>query len=283
MAYEQVVEDIKRSRSDRTGERTVSEEGLAQMKPTVAEAVRSVRDRMPAVRPKGIFRHPADWTEEELAFIADCLKQNIPIYTIANMVHCEQHTLSALISKDPELTRLKLAKYENLLAEAEYQADRLMKQGNAAMVIHVLNTLGRKKGWATEDTPGGGKEDSGRIVMGIIPDDEVERAEATVEAARKSDPNPAERMVEAMTDPATMAAMEGMVKSEVDRRMNVVEAEGVSESPIGRRPAGGGSVTDIAEQREYSQYGATGIGTVDANMGTDPDPWAEGADSMFFQ
>lgn len=283
MAYEQPRGVPLRNEADRTGERTVSEEGLSQMKPTVAAAVRSVRDRMPPVRPNGIFRHPADWTDEEIAFIADCLKQNIPIYTIANMVHCEKHTLSTMISKNPELNRLKVEKYENLLDEAEYQADRLMKQGNSSLVIYVLQTLGRKRGWTTEDAGGGGKDEDSRIVMGLISEEEVKKAEEDVKAVRASDPNPAERMAAAMTDPATIAAMEGIVKDEVDRRMNVVEAEGTSKSPIGANPPSGESVTDIVEQQEFAQYGATGLGPANPGMGADADPWAEGADSMFFQ
>lgn len=284
MAYEQPSAVPKRNTLDRTGERTISEEGLAEMKPSVARAVRSLRDRMPAVRPNGIFRHPANWTQEEIDFIADCLKQNVPIYTIANMVHCEKHTLSTMIAKNPELNQLKLEKYENLLDEAEYQADRLMKQGNSSLVIYVLQTLGRKRGWSSEDTGGGDKDEGSRIVMGLIPDEEIEKAEAEINAIRKSDPNPAERMVQTMTDPATMAAMEGMVKEEVDRRMNVVEADGVSVSPVDEHPAAEGeSVTDLAEQQDFDRYGAMGIGPTNPGMGTDPDPWADGANSMFFQ
>lgn len=284
MSYEQPTSIPKRNTLDRTGERTVSEEGLAEMKPSVARAVRSLRDRMPAVRPNGIFRHPADWTQEEIDFIADCLKQNIPIYTIANMVHCEKHTLSTMIAKNPELNQLKLEKYENLLDEAEYQADRLMKQGNSSLVIYVLQTLGRKRGWSSDGAGDGDKDDGSRIVMGVIPDEDVKQAEAKIEEIRKADPNPAERMVQTMTDPATMAAMEGMVKEEVDRRMNVVEADGVSVSPIEEHPVSEGeAVTDLAEQQDFAQYGATGIEPANTEMGAGTDPWADGADSMFFQ
>ncbi|MGN0130715.1 MAG: hypothetical protein ACI4CE_07505 [Methanomethylophilus alvi] len=284
MAYEQPSAVPKRNTLDRTGERTVSEEGLAEMRPSVARAVRSLRDRMPAVRPNGIFRHPSDWTQEEIDFIADCLKQNIPIYTIANMVHCEKHTLSTMIAKNPELNQLKLEKYENLLDEAEYQADRLMKQGNSSLVIYVLQTLGRKRGWTTEDTGSGDRDERSRIVMGLIPKEDVEKAEAEVREVRRADPNPAERMVQTMTDPATMAAMEGMVNEEVDRRMNVVEAEAVSVSPTAGHPdTESETVTDLVEQQDAAQYGAIGAGTANQGMGTEPDPWADGADSMFFQ
>ena len=288
MAYEQESAAPKRNTLDRTGERTVSEEGMAEMKPTVAGAVRRLRDKMPPVRPNGIFRHPSDWTQQELDFIADCLKQNIPIYTIANMVHCEKHTLSTLIAGNPELNRLKLEKYENLLDEAEYQADRLMKQGNSSLVMYVLQTLGRKRGWTTEDAGKGSGDEKSRIVMGLIPDEDVEQAEAQVEETRKSDPNPAERMVAAMTDPATMAAVEGIVKEEVAKKVEemkpeAIEVEGTASRPPYESGRSTESLTDLAEQSDFQEYGATGIGPVNPSMGADLDPWADGANSMFFQ
>ena len=55
------------------------------MKPRVAAAVQSLRDRRPPLRAKGIFRHPSDWEQEEIDFIVDALKQHVPIYTIAEI------------------------------------------------------------------------------------------------------------------------------------------------------------------------------------------------------
>lgn len=270
-------------RPDRTGEQTISDDAISRMRPTVASAVRSLRERMPALRPNGIFRHPPDWTKEEMDFIADSLKMNVPIYTIANMVHCEQHTLSALISRTPELRRLKEQKYENLLEEAEYQADRLMKQGNPSVVIYVLQTLGRKKGWAADDAGGGTGDDGSRIVMGLIPQEAVEEAEREAESIRKADPSP--NPAGAITDPVALAAIEGAVKTEVARKSaelspETIEVEGTASAPAYEER--GASVVELAEQSDFSQYGATGFGAVNPAMGGD-DPWASGADSMFFQ
>ena len=242
--------------------------------PTVASAVRQMNTRRPPVRPNGIFKHPDTWDQDELDFIADCLKQNIPLYTIANMVRCERHTLSKLVNNNEELKQLLDDKYDNLLDEAEYQADRLMKAGNSAIVIHVLSTLGRKRGWVEDGQGGGGKEDESRIVMGLIPDNEVKAAEAETKERQ-------EGMTLNKIDPMQMALTEEAVKAEVDRRMNVVEAEGhvVSEEEPGRR---GDSVVEEAELRDTEGYMNTG-GMHQPGMGDGPDPWADGANSMFFQ
>ena len=244
-----------------------------EVRPSVAGAVREMRSRSPAVRPKGIFHHPATWEQEELDFVADCLKQNIPIHTIANMVHCERHCLARLIESRSELKQLKEDKYENLLDEAEYQADRLMKAGNAPIVIHVLNTLGRKRGWGVDSNEGDGGEHDSRIVMGIIPAEEVQSAETAVKEAEAA---VAGGGGIAASDPMQMALVDEAVKTEVDRRTNVVEAEGTaSASPVGNE-----SIVDENTQEEVGGYMAVGGGYSAPSL---DDPWAAGADSPFFQ
>lgn len=243
-----------------------------QARPSVAGAVRQMAGRRPPVKPNGIFKHPTTWDQEELDFIADCLKQNIPLYTIANMVRCERHVLSRLVNNTPELKQLKDDKYENLLDEAEYQADRLMKAGNSAIVIHVLSTLGRKRGWV-EDGTGGGGGDEGRIVMGLIPQEEVEKANEETKQLQKD-------LGLTRVDPLQMALTEEAVKTEVDRRMNVVDAEGSSQSPLPPSRDSGESVVELAERQDIEGYMNTGVMPADEGA---PDPWADGANSMFFQ
>lgn len=242
------------------------------MRPSIAGAVRQMNARRPAVKPNGIFKHPETWDQEELDFVADCLKQNIPLYTIANMVHCERHTLSRVVNSRPELKQLLDDKYENLLDEAEYQADRLMKAGNAAIVIHVLNTLGRKRGWA-EDAESGSGDGEGRIVMGLIPDEDVKRADEETKELQKS-------MTLTKVDPMQIALTEEAVKNEVDRRMNVVEVESAEVKPHETERDSGESVVEIADRRDMEGYMQTG-GMMQPDV--EPDPWASGADSMFFQ
>lgn len=238
-------------------------------RPTVSGAVRRMMGRRPKIRPKGIFHHPATWDQEELDFIADCLKQNIPIYTIANMVHCERHSLSNLINSSPELKQLKDDKYENLLDEAEYQADRLMKAGNASIVIHVLQTLGRKRGW-TEESAGNNGGNEGRIIMGLIPDEEVEKANEQQRALKQEVSTNA-------IDPMRMALTEEAVKAEVDRRMNIVEVEEAGSAVRENRSRG-----DLMEEEEMEIEGSY-MATNGGGMQQEVDPWADGANSMFFQ
>ncbi len=239
------------------------------LRPSIAGAVRQMSARRPAVKPNGVFQHPSTWDQEELDFIADCLKQNIPLYTIANMVHCERHTLSNLVNSRPELRQLKEDKYENLLDEAEYQADRLMKAGNSAIVIHVLSTLGRKRGWV-EDANAGTGADEGRIVMGLIPDEEVEKANAETKQLQKD-------LGLTKIDPLQMALTEEAVKAEVDRRMNVVDAEAAEAA---ESPSSGDSVVEMAERQDAEGYMRTDGGYPAAEVN---DPWSDGANSVFFQ
>lgn len=277
MAYEQPQGIPTRNEVDKTGETEIIDGRPVAMKPSVAKAVRGLRERMPKVRPTGIFHHPSDWEQEELDFIADCLKQNIPIYTIANMVHCERHTLSKVIERTPELRQLREDKYENLLDEAEYQADRLMKAGNSSLVMYVLQTLGRKRGWVSEDEVGNGEKEESKIVMGIIPEGEVRAAEAKVEEARAEIAKEGGRVK--LPDPMTMALVEDAVKEEVNRRIdkekNIVEAEGRTLT----HPYREDTISDAIDRQNTSEYGAM-FGTEG-----DPvdDPWSDGASSMFCQ
>lgn len=279
----ELVERMAKSVYDQTGRPTDMHDGKPLvMRPKVAEAVRELRPRAPRVREaKGLFAHPSEFTEDERAFIVDCLKMNVPIYTIANMIQCERHLLSRYIKNDPVLTELKEAKYDNMLEEAEYQADRLMKEGNAAVVIHVLNTLGRQRwnpqfGGAGEG--GGGGAD--RIVMGIIPEEEVAEAEKKVAEVKAADKDALPGV-----DPMQMAMMQSVAEDaarKVVREGGEVIDMGEVES---RSPLGGESVVEKAAEADYSGYGAMGGGGYNPSMGGggEADPWADGANSPFFQ
>lgn len=266
---------------DRTGERELDEMERT-LKPAVAEKVRTLRERRPSIRPNGIFHHPKDWTQEEMDFIADSLKANVPIYTIAKLVHCEKHTLSRLIKHTPELLELKNDQHENILDEAEYQADRLAKAGNASIIMYILQTLGRKRGWSTQDMPSeGGGEATSRIVMGEIPLEEVKRANETVASKRapgEADPNDVNNI---LTDPVKLQAVKDVVSEEVSAQMkkngmDAIDVEGRSSSPLGE----GESVVDMERRMSVDQYSNMG-GGFDGGMGDDP--FADGANSMFFQ
>ena len=250
------------------------------MRPSVARAVREMRSQAPMRAANGIFKHPSECTEEEHNFIADCLKRNIPLYTIAGMIHCERSFLSRYIHKHPELLQLKEEQGENIVDEAEYQLDRLNRAGNASTIIFTLQTKGRKRGWTTEDITGGeGGSEQTRIVMGVIPDEAVKEAEEEIEKVVGPKQNPGG----VMTDPMAIAAMEQMgkeVKEYVDNAIEEAKPKSIDADSveIGGAPYAGESAVAAG-----TEYGANGFGASNPSMGAETDPWAEGGDSPFFQ
>lgn len=247
-------------------------------KDRVAEAVRKMRPRAPINHAMGFFKHPSEFTEEEVNFVVDCLKQNIPAYTIANMLQCERHTLCKLINSMPELRELKEAKYENLLDEAEFQIDRLNKAGNSATIIFTLQSLGWKRGWGGQGSGGGdgGDGEDSRIVMGSIPTEEVEKAEAQVREIQAANGG------SVVTDPMAMAMMHETVKDEVEKAVEAAKPEAIEADSVSEPPYGGQkeSIVDIDIQNGVQQYADMGGYR---QQGTEEDPWASGSDSMFFQ
>ena len=253
------------------------------VKETIADSVREMAGRRPPLRANGLFRHPPDWTQEEMDFIADGLKRHLPLHIIANFVHCERNCLKRLIDRTPELRELQEQKYDVFLDTAEYQLDRLMNSGNVAAVIYALDKLGYKRGWGGEGRDGDGGS-SDRIVMGTIPEEDVKAAEEKVEAAKKEDV--AAGLLANLTNPGTLAAMSQMgedIRKEaekaaeraVEERMpKAVDAESVE---VGEAP--------YAEETGET-FGPNGFGMANPAMGGGmemTDPWAAGAESPFFQ
>lgn len=234
-----------------------------EMRPNVARAVQGLRDRAPVLRANGIFKHPPDWTQEEINFIVDALKEHVPLHTIAKMVHCERHALGRMIENNPELRDLQANKYRDMLEEAEYQADRLVKGGNTAMVIHVLDRLGRNTIWNPQYSDGSENgEGESKIVMGIIPDTEVAAADEEVKKLKAADPAP----TMAAMDAKSMAMVQEAVKEGIEAaRPDAIEAEAVD---VGAPPyEGGGGI------------GLDGFGMMGGSG--QEDPWAAGAESPF--
>jgi hypothetical protein len=251
-------------------------EVMETAKPRVAEAVMRLREKQPPLRGNGLFKHPPDWTEDEMNYIIDCLKANVPIHVIAKFVHCESHMLSRLISNTPELRRLKEEQRANMLANAVFQADKLVQQGNGPMIMYIIDKLGGLE-WngGGEGSGGGGGGD--RIVMGVIPDEEVKKAEESVKEIQEKNGGAV------ITDPMAMAMMQETVKEEVAKAVEAakpeaIEADAVSQPPYAQN--GGESVVDVMNQASFDQYGSVMGGGF--NQQTD-DPWASGSDSPFFQ
>ena len=255
-----------------SGETDTIDGHVVAVRESVAGAVRSLRARAPAVRGNGIFKHPPDWTQDEVDFIVDALKSHVPIHTIANMVHCERHTLSRFINSRPELKQLKDDKYDDMLEEAEYQADRLVKAGNAAIIIHVLNTLGKNTVWSQIGEGGGGVENESRIVMGMIPQDEVDAADERNKELCEKEGGIAGKGV--MPDPLHMALMEETVKKEVAEQVAASQPQSIDAEAV---QVGGAPYEE--EQTEEPQYDSNGF--LMMSGATADDPWAAGADSPF--
>lgn len=252
--------------NERTEPNPLGDPAVPLMRPSVASAVREMRSRAPMMAANGIFHHPPQCTQEEENFIADCLKKNIPIYVIAGMIHCEKRFLSRYIRNHPDLLELKEEQGENILDEAEYQLDRLNRAGNASTIIFTLQTKGRKRGWTTEDVGGEGDGGSGseRIVMGLIPDEEVKKADEEIKAVRGTDAvNPGG----VMTDPVTLAAMEQLKKGIDEKVEEAVQA----------------AMPEAIDAESVEVGGAPYDGDGFMQMPAGDDPWAEGANSPFYQ
>ena len=72
----QIVEDGQPVKATIDGKREVT------VHQSVAAAVREARRHAPPLRGNGIFQHPVDWTQEEMDFIVDSLKNNDFHFTI---------------------------------------------------------------------------------------------------------------------------------------------------------------------------------------------------------
>ena len=244
------------------------------------------------IRAEGIFKHPADWTDEEVAYVADCLKLNIPIYRIAAMVHCEAHTLSDMIKKNPDLTRLVTEQKNNLYQESVFQLDRLMKAGNASVAMFVAERLGKDKGWSMideqkgeDDGPGGGK-----IVMGLIPDDALGEAakfiseKTGVEASKVfvSDPVKMQAAADAEDERAAAEAAAAARARTEELEEGLANGSIVDAEEAGH-PSADPTAYERIEAEEAGEYGNMGGGMYGPGAGYDEDfnPPMDGGPDFF--
>lgn len=124
-------------------------------------------------RPEGIFNHPSDFTQAEDENIAKGLLAHLPLYVMATKMNCCKRLLSNHIKETPWLAELLNQRDENILETAEYQAYRLADAGNPSMIMFILERKGKHRGWGVQDEAEGGDE-TGGILMGLIPEEEIE-------------------------------------------------------------------------------------------------------------
>lgn len=238
----------------------------------VAAAANRVR-QLP-IRPTGVFHHPADWTEEEVNVIVDCLKDNIPVYRIAKYVNCERHALARFIDKNPELRRLMEEQRDNLYDEAIFQADRLAKQGNASIIMFILERLGKSKGWAQQEVPEENGKDEGKIIMGAIPEADIEKAELECKKITGEE----NKVFEG--DPVKLAKMQ-MEAAEEMAAEKAAAAAAAAQRKIDE--VADGSVVEVeAEEEGAVEYDGDGFAGGYGGYGPDEMPPDDGG-SMYFQ
>lgn len=265
--------------------------------PTISERRREeVREYVKRMRPmpirdKGALRHPSDFNEEEMEVISDSLRNMVPIHVIANHLHCSRKFLGEYINKHEELRELKAEQKENLYETAVFQADKLAKQGNASIIMFILERLGKDKGWSQTESSDGGGADEGRIVMGVIPDNEVAEANAFVASIAgkeqnkvfESDPMKAEREAQLAADEeASAKAAREAAESYIPKPVQEVKA---SPAPYKNPSVPAHQPQTVSEQIEVEAIDNYGTipGAGGYVGGADDDPFASGADSMFFQ
>lgn len=137
-------------------------------------------------RPNGLFSHPSDFTQEEDENIAKGLIAHLPLYVMATKMNCCKKLLVNHIKETPWLMELLTQRDENILETAEYQAYRLADAGNPSMIMFILERKGKHRGWGVQDEEESGDE-SGGILMGLIPEDEIEDNARHVEELRERD------------------------------------------------------------------------------------------------
>lgn len=263
--------------------------------PTISERRREeVREYVKKMRPmpvrdKGALRHPSDFNAAELEVISDSLRNMVPIHVIANHLHCSRKFLGEYINKHEELRELKMEQKENLYETAVFQADKLAKQGNASIIMFILERLGKDKGWSQNESSEGGGGDEGKIIMGVIPDDVVSEADAFVanitgkeqNKVFESDPMKAEMKAQLAQDEEKAAkGMRIDAESYIPKQVQNVKT---SPAPYESQPAPKQqqSLTEQIEVEAIDDYGT--IPGAGAYSGNDYDPYASGGDSMFFQ
>ena len=133
----------------------------------------------PLGQPFAIFKHPSEFTEQEDAVIVNGLLAQLPLYMIADKLRCSRTLLSNHIKESKLLSQVVVDRNEGFLDHVEWQAKRLIDSGNPAMIMFTLERKGKDRGWGQNPVSEVDMDDT-RIVIGEIPEDEVEAAEKKV-------------------------------------------------------------------------------------------------------
>lgn len=265
---------------------------------SVPEAVRRDREERDAPSPKvrsgavltdlgqpfGMYRHPKEFTEQEDVVIANGLLAHLPLYLIAAKVHCSRTKLSDHINESPLLREVLKDREESLLDHVEFQAKRLVDAGNPAIIMYWLDHKGKSRGWGEQEKTVV-EDDSNRIVIGLIPEDEVEQAEKEISENGRE-------LGVMIDDSGTMVGTVG--KDGTGMRVKTLtdvpspQEYARMEQELQRRQderdaalAGGPKVIDPdgSIEADVVEFDSEGYDDGDADVG--PAPWDDGSDDGF--
>lgn len=196
-------------------------------------------------QPFAIYRHPTEFTEQEDAVIINGLLAQLPLYMIADKLKCSRNLLTAHIRDSKLLSQVMDDRKESFIDNIEWQAKRLIDSGNPAMIMFALEHLGKERGWGPKEVSEEDFEDS-RIIIGEIPETEVEAAEQKVKdleaEAKVADPgvevggqtavpSPSAPTPQKLPSPMEMALMEDAAKRAAEEVQREREANTINIPP----------------------------------------------------
>ena len=199
----------------------------------------------PLGQPFAMYRHPSEFTEEEDAVIINGMLAQLPLYMIAEKLRCSRTVLANHIRESKLLSQVVVDRDESFLDRVEWSALKLIEAGNPAMIMFALERKGESRGWGQGGISDVDMEDS-RIVIGEIPESEVEEAEKRVKEIEAKEgvdsPAPAASSSEEKGDsapasaaklpsPMEMALMEDAAKRAAEEVQKERDANTVSIPP----------------------------------------------------
>lgn len=133
------------------------------------------------------YQHSPDLTDDEMTIIIKGLRGHIPLYAIAAKIKCSRSWLGKKIKEDPYLAEAYQDSREAYVDNLEFQAKRLIDQGNAAMIMFGLERLGKHRGWGQTDEDEN-REDDSKLVIGAIPEEMLSDADKEIAEASQGVP-----------------------------------------------------------------------------------------------
>ena len=214
--------------------------------------------------------HAPTFTEEEDRVIHDGLRKFLPMYILAEKLQCGRDQLVRHVKETPELLQVVINRKESFKDNLEFQALRLINQGNPAMIMFGLQKQCADRGWGDDlSTLESGEGD--RIVIGRIEEEEVVKAGKRIEAVKAVGDLMLERAIEESGQADAAARGEMPVEGgAVEGAIPTGHPDPLKETMAGEANLGGGYFT---EGQEFP---------VDGQIEDDPEQaWDDGSGEDF--